>query len=113
MLVAKYVVNATNAGDDARPGEGAHPHATDADAGVFCRVRLQADRAQLVTAPRAEQVEPDSNRGENREDQREIRGRTVEVRVNVGKTRQKAGVYLRCMKRLRDVKVSGDEPVQE
>ena len=85
----------------------------DADSAVLGRVGLETNRAQLVPATRAKEIEPDGDRDEQRDDQREIGGGSVECRRQIGEAGKDAGVDLRRVERLRHVQMSGDEPVEQ
>src|SRR2546423_8238925 len=101
VLVAEDVVDAADPRDRTREGERAQPDAADADAAVLCRVGLETDRAQLVPATRAKEIEPDRYCDEHRHDQREVGGGAVKRRIDIGEPWQHSGVDLGSVQSLR------------
>src|SRR3954468_24976035 len=95
MLVPEHLVDATDSGNDTRPRHRAHPYSADTDAPVLRGIGLQPNGAELVPATRAKQVEPNRDCADDRHYQGEISSRAVEIRIEIGETRQEAGVNFR------------------
>src|ERR1700682_371688 len=113
VFVPEYVVDAADPRDHAGERERLHPHPTDIDPAVLRRFGLEPNCPQLVATPRAKEIEPDCRGNEKRDNEREIRGRSMEPRIDVGEPRQNSGVNLRSVERLRNVQMPGDKPVEQ
>src|SRR5450759_2136546 len=113
VLVAEDVVDPADTSDHARKRERPHPDSADADATVLRRRWLEPDRAKLVPAARAKEIEPHRECDQHSHDQREIGGRSVESRIDVREPGQHTGVDLRSVQGLRYVQVPRDEPVEQ
>src|SRR6476620_10183594 len=77
VLVAEDVVDSTKPGDRSGKCQCAKPNSTDVDAAVFRGIGLQSYSSQLVSTASAKQDEPDSSRGKQSDEYREIRGGAV------------------------------------
>src|SRR5256885_9580468 len=111
VFVAKDVVDAANSGDDARKSERAQPDASDADSSVLGGVGLQSNSAQLISAARAEQVEPDGNGNGYGDEQGQIGGGAVKCGIDIGESRKNSGLDLGGVQSLRHLPKPRDEPV--
>src|SRR5450759_78828 len=84
VLVAEDVVDPADTSDHARKRQRPHPHPADADATVLGSRWLEPDRAKLVAAARAKEIEPHRECNKHGHDQREICGRSVKSRIDIG-----------------------------
>src|SRR6266550_9272476 len=90
VFVAEHVVDAADSGDHAGKSQRAHPHPADANTAVLGGIGLQAERAQLIAAAPTEEIEPDGDRDDNCDDEREVGSGAVESGIDVGETREDA-----------------------
>src|SRR5438045_309937 len=113
MLVAEDVIDSAETSDCSRNCQCTEPHSTNVDAAILGSIGLKSDRAQFIAGSSAKEEKPCAERGEQRDDNREVCRGPMERLNELRQPRDCAGVNFRRVQRFRNVKMIRDNPVEE
>src|SRR6266550_1070728 len=111
MLVAEDVIDSSEACDRSRNCQCTEPHSTNVDAAILGSIGLKSDRAQFIAGSSPKEEKPRAERGEQRDDNREVCRGTMERLNKLREPRNCAGVNFRRVQRFRNVKMIRDNPI--